>query len=86
MVHVDPRHGDPGRSVERLSDTSLAIIDGWAKKKGVILFIETDGHLSAYPKYRRGKLNPDVQLLAQMLAGHHPEMKMFLIRTTKGEE
>lgn len=83
---MDTRNGEPGRSLERLSETTLALVDAWAKRKGLLLFIETDGCLSAFPKYRRGKINPDVILLQKMLAGHHPEMKMFLIRTTLGED
>lgn len=77
MVRVDARDGDTGRSMERLKDTTIELLLGWARKKGLIVFLDTDGTLKIYPKR-----NLAWKQLEAMLLGRHAEVKMFLIKTT----
>lgn len=67
--------------MERLTERTLGGIVTWARKVGLVLFIDSDGDLKIYPK-----TNKKWRQLEAMLFGRHPEMKMFLIRTTKGED
>jgi hypothetical protein len=68
--------------VERLKPATLYAIFTWARKKGLIVFIDTDGHIKIFPK-----TNKAWQTLEQMLFGRHPEAKMYLIQThLEGEE
>jgi len=64
-----------------MDGTLLAIIMNWARKAGMVLFIDTDGHLKIYPKS-----NKAWPRLEAMLFGKHPEMKMYIIRETQGED
>ena len=67
--------------MERLKDSTLSAICDWARKGGLVLFIDTDGNLKIYPK-----TNKRWRKLEAILYGRHIEMKSFLIRTTKGED
>jgi hypothetical protein len=67
--------------VERLKESTLSAVCNWARRAGLVLFIDTDGALKIYPKK-----NPAWHQLEAMLFGRHTEMKMFLIRNTRGED
>jgi hypothetical protein len=67
--------------MDRLSPVSLESILSYARRHGLLVFIDSDGELKGYPK-----TSAVFQKVKHMLAGINPEMKMHLIRTTQGED
>jgi hypothetical protein len=80
---MDPGHGRARGRVERLKPATLDVILRYARRHAMLVFIDTDNNLKIYSA-TAGK----VRRLAveRMLYGQHPEMKMHLIRTMRGEE
>lgn len=66
--------------MERLTTRTLDSILSFARRGGLTLFIDSDGELKGYPKTSR--VFAKVQ---EMLVGRHPEMKIHMIRTMRGE-
>jgi hypothetical protein len=67
--------------MDRLSPVSLDTILRYARRGGMLVFIDTDGKLKAYPKTSKVFRN-----VGHMTAGIEPQMKMHIIRTTLGED
>jgi hypothetical protein len=81
MVRLVARYGDSRRRMDRLSEKTLESILAYARRGGLLVFIDSNGELVGYPKTSKA-----FSRVKSMLEGVNPEMKMHIIRTTRGEE